>query len=181
MPQLDAPERVRLDQVDEFPSDRPLGQLFLDPANRHGRHDALEHAPNSPRQAHIHLGDAKLGVAVGALVRQFHVVHANHLAAVRIDDLLVEQVLLYRQPLFIRRIELEGRFIGREPHNPRGHGLNLVVASHDGTVFAARKQQARHAIGLLGWDDKHLLHPANQVPARIECLGADEFCGVDHS
>ena len=38
-----------------------------------------------------------------------------------------------------------------------------------------------NAIGLLGWDDEHLLYPADQVPARIECLGANEFCGVDHS
>ena len=33
----------------------------------------------------------------------------------------------------------------------------------------------------LVWDDKHLFHPADEVPGRIECLGADEFCGVDHS
>jgi len=71
-----------------------------------------------PPASHIYLGNAKLGVAVGALVRQFHVVYAHHFAAVGIDDLLVKQVLLHRQPGFIRRIEFEGRFIGRETHNP---------------------------------------------------------------
>jgi hypothetical protein len=67
------------------------GSLVLHAADCHGRNDTLEQAANGPGQADIDLRDAEFGVAVGALVVQIHIVHANHFAAVRVDDLLVEQ------------------------------------------------------------------------------------------
>ena len=63
-----------------------------------GRNDALQQAANGAGQADVHLRDAQLGVAVGALVGQIDIVHADHFAAVGVDDLLVEQILLHGQP-----------------------------------------------------------------------------------
>ena len=88
------------------------GSLLWMRRMRHRRDDALQQAANRGRQADVHLGDAQFGVAVRALLGEIDVVDADDLAAVGVDDLLVEQILAHGKPCFVRVVELKGRFVG---------------------------------------------------------------------
>ena len=140
-----------------------LRKLFLDAADAHRRDDPLQQAANRAGQADVHLRDAKLGVAVDALIGQIDIVDANDFAAVGVDDLLVEQVLLDGEPRFVGMIELECRFVGGEPQAARGHRGDLVEARHERPVLAAADQQARNAVRLLVRDDEHFLDAADEI------------------
>jgi hypothetical protein len=140
--QLHAAERIGFDQVDELPADRVCGKLLLNSADRVGRDDSLQEAANRRGDADADIFDAKLRVAVRAVIAQVHVIDADHLATMRVDDLLVEKVFPDRQPGFIWMEEFERGLVGGEVHLARGDGADLVVASDQGTVTASAEKQA---------------------------------------
>ncbi len=74
---------------------------MLDAANAHRRDDSLQQSANRAGQAHVNLGDAKLRIAVDSVIGELDVVDSHDLAAVGVNDLLVEQVLLNGEPCFV--------------------------------------------------------------------------------
>ena len=118
--------------------------------------------------------------AVHAMVGKFDVVDADDLAAVGVNDLLVEQVLLHGEPGFVGMIKLERRFVGGELQAARGHGGDLVVARDERAVLPAADQEARDAVRLLVGDDEHLLDAADKIAERIVGFGAEDFGCVNH-
>ena len=103
------------------------------------------------------------------------VVDADHLPAIRVDDLLIEQVLAHREPGLIRMVEFERGFIRGQLHAAGRHGGDLVVAGHQRAVLAAADQQARDAVRLLVGNNEHFLDAANEVAGRIIGSRRPEF------
>ena len=77
--ELHAAQRVRLDQVDEFPGDDARRQPGRQAANQTGGGNAMQQAPSGARQAHVHLRDAQLDRAVDALLGEIDVVRRGRL------------------------------------------------------------------------------------------------------
>src|ERR1700720_4623152 len=100
-PQLDAAERVGLDEVDELPANRTRRKLLFEAADGHGRDEPLEQAANRAFYPHIHLRDAHFDVAISALLGKVDVVDADYFSAIGVDNLLVEKILAHGQPSFI--------------------------------------------------------------------------------
>ena len=46
--------------------------------------------------------------------------------------------------------------------------------------MAAREQQARDAVGLVGGLDEHFFHAADEIAERVEGFGAEDFRGMQH-
>ena len=66
--QLHASQRIRLDQVDEFPPNGALRKLFLHSPDHSRRGQPLQEAPRCAGQADVHVGDAQFDGTVGALL-----------------------------------------------------------------------------------------------------------------
>ncbi len=157
-----------------------MRQLALHAADGHRRDQSLQQAANRAGQAYIHLRDSQLDVAVGSVLREINVVDAHDFAAVRVDDLLVEQILADGEPRLVRLVELERRLVGGELHAAGRDFGDLVVARDERAVLPAAEQQPRDAVGLLVGHDEHLLHAADKVPGGIVGFGAQNFRGVQH-
>src|ERR1700741_3391838 len=179
-PQLDAAERVGLDEVDELPANRTGRKLFFKPADGHGRDEPLEQAANGAFYPHIHLGDAHFHIAVGALLGKVDVVDADDFSAIGIDDLLVEKILADGEPSFIGVKELKGGLVGAEAHAAWDDRCNLVVTSDNRAVLATAEQQACDAVGLIGRLNEHLFYATDEVAGRIVGLGTENFSGMKH-
>ncbi len=108
--QLDAAHGVRFNQVHKLPANRALRQFALQFANDLGRYHSLEEPPHGSREPHIDLRQAQLNVAIRSKRGQIDVIYTHDLSASGIDDLLIQQILLNRQPRLIRLVELEGPF-----------------------------------------------------------------------
>ena len=156
------------------------GSFLFEAANGHGRDDSLKQAAHGAFHAHIHLGDAHLDVAVGALLGEVNIVDADHFSAIGVDDLLVEEIFADCQPGLIGVEEFEGGLVGGEVHAARSDRCDLIVAGDDRAVLAATQQQTGDAVGLVGRLDEHLFDAADEVAGRIEGLGAENFSGVKH-
>ena len=90
--QLYATEWIRLDQVHEFPEYLARRKLFLNSADACRRNDALQKAADGACHAYVYLRYAHFHVAIGALIIEVDIVHADHFPAAGIDNLLIEQV-----------------------------------------------------------------------------------------
>src|ERR1700678_2609560 len=178
--QFYAPQWVGLDQVDEFPQNFARGQLLLDAANRHGRNDALQEPAYGAGEAHIHLRDPQLDVAVGALIGKIDIVYADDFASAGVDDLLVEEVLADREPCLIWMVQLESSLIRGQRDSARYSGRNLVVSGDERPILAAADQHSRDAVRLVRRFDEDFLDAPDVIAQRIECLGSDDFRCVQH-
>ena len=95
--QLDAARRVHLDHVDKVPGNSVRNELARDRFQRGARQNAFENAAERAAQAYLYLGHSQQMRRAFAHPLQVHVVNANHLAAMNIDDLPVHQVLLQEE------------------------------------------------------------------------------------
>src|SRR5271170_5354478 len=93
--EFDAAEGIGFDEIDEFPENFARGEFQLDLADGHGGDDSSQQAADCAREADVYLGDAELGVAVGALIGEVNVIYADYFAAVRVYDLLIEEIFAY--------------------------------------------------------------------------------------
>ena len=131
-PQLHAPERIGFDQVDKLPSNGSPAEVVAYAANPHRGHQALEQPPDSSLKANVHLREPQFRVAVGVLVGHVYIVYANHLTAVRIDDLLIQQVFSEGQPGLVGMVELQRGLIRGQVHPAGLDGPYLVVSATSG-------------------------------------------------
>ena len=114
------------------------------------------------------------------MIGQFNVVDADDLAAVGINDLLVEQVLADGEPRFVGIIKLERGFVRGEFEAAGRHGGDLVVTRYQRPILAAADQQARDAVRLLVGNNEHFLDAPDEIAERIVGFGAQDFGCVKH-
>ena len=121
--QLDAARRVGLEQIDELPRDDARRNPLEQRAQRERRDDALRRGAGW-RRARRRRPTTTFSSDVAVDRRRFEldVVDADDLAAVDVDDLLVEQVALEEQDAVRRRVALPRR---------RRRSAARTVAPHD--------------------------------------------------
>ena len=117
--QLHAPRRVGLDQVDVLPGDDARRNLFEQRAQRERRDDAFGQAADRAAGADVDREDVERDVAVDRRRIDLDVVDANDLAAVDVDDLLVEEVALEQQHAVGRRVALPAGGVAGRPDGRR--------------------------------------------------------------
>ena len=144
--QFEAAVRVRLDDVAVLPGDRVLLEARLQLSDHPVGQDALGEPPEGPLQAHAHLVDPELVVRVGALDAQRDVVDAHHLAAIHVDDLLVEQIAVEQQ---VRLVSVVGDELVVSQHDPVEVDLADLVVADLKTGFAVAEQVVGDAAGVL--------------------------------
>ena len=101
--QLHAARRIGFEQIDELPRDDARRDLLEQRAQRERRHDALRQPPDRAARADVDRDDVQEQVAVDRRRVELDVVDADDLAAVHVDDLLIEQVALQQQDAVGRR------------------------------------------------------------------------------
>ena len=137
--QLDAPRRIGLEQIDELPRDHPRRNPLEQRAQRERRDDALRQAPDRAAGADVDGDDVDREMAVDRRRLELDVVDADHLAAVDVDDLLVEQVALEEQ-----------QAVGRGEAFP----LRRIGGGADGGAGRANRVRGEHALARRGLDDQ---------------------------
>ena len=115
-----------------------MRQLALQPADHSRQIRLLGEAADGARQPHIDLRDAQFDISIGTLLRQVHIIHAHDLAAARIDDLLIEQILAHRQKRLVGFVKLEGALADVQPHRAGSKVGHLIVAGNEWLEAAAR-------------------------------------------
>ena len=101
--QLDAAGRVGLEQVDELPRDDARRNALEQRPQRERGHDAFGQAADRATRADIDRHHVQQHVAVDRRRFELDVVDADDLAAVDVDDLLIEEVAL-EQENAVRRV-----------------------------------------------------------------------------
>jgi len=170
--QLDAAERVRLDEVDEFPADGALGKPRLEFANHAGRRETLEKAADGAGKADIDLSDAEFDVIVGAEFGEIDVVDADDFAAGGVDDLLIEEIFLDGKPSFVGLVGSQGAFVDGEVDAAGGDLGDLVVTGDERLETSTRDEEVGDAIGLVSGFDKKFADATDKVVLRVVGGGA---------
>ncbi len=101
--QLDASRRVGFEQIDEVPRDHPRRNPLEQRPERERRDDALRETADGAARTHVDGDDVQQQVTVDGRRFELDVVDAHDLAAVDVDDLLVEEVALEQQHAVERR------------------------------------------------------------------------------
>src|ERR1700730_10221395 len=162
--QLHAPQWIGLNQIDELPPNGALREAALQPANHGGRNNTMEQAAHRAREANIDLGEAQLGIAVGAQFDEVNVIDAHDSAAADVDDLLVGEVLLCGEPGLIGLIKLERAFAHVEADLTDRNGSDLVVTGYERRKMAASQQKMGNTSGLVRALDEEIADTPNVIP-----------------
>ena len=127
--QLDAARRIGLEQIDELPRDHARRNPLEQRAQRERRDDALREPPDGAAGADVHGDDVQQQVAVDRRRVELDVVDAHDLAAVDVDDLLIEEIALEEEQAVGRREALPGAAVGG-----RAHGRAADVMASGGSM-----------------------------------------------
>ena len=114
--QLDAARRIGFEEVDELPGDDARRDLFEQEPQRERGDDALREAADRASRADVHGDDVQQHVAVDRRRFELDVVHANDLAAVDVDDLLIEKIALEQQDAVRRGVRAPPRGFRHRAH-----------------------------------------------------------------
>src|SRR5206468_4739569 len=95
--QLDAAGRVGLDEVHVLPGNDTRWDLLEQRTKRERRHHSLGEPPDGAPRAHVHGQDVERQVVIDWCGVDFDVVHADDLASVDVDDLLIQQVAFQKE------------------------------------------------------------------------------------
>ena len=178
--EFDATERVRLDEIDEFPADGTLREPGLKLADHAGRGKALKEASDGAGEADVDLGDAKFDVVVGADFREIDIVDADDFAAGGVDDLLVEEIFLDGEPAFVGLVGIKCPLADVEFDAAGGDSSDLIVAGNEGLEAAPRDEEMGDTIGLISRLDEEFADTPDKIVLRVIGGGAHEFCSVKH-
>jgi hypothetical protein len=104
--QPQTPLRIGLDDVAEFPADRIRARSSAAAADPARRHRALQQPAKNAPHADVHFEDhQRIPLVLPNFERD--VVHADHFAAVHVDNLLIEQIALDAQHVLVGVIRIE--------------------------------------------------------------------------
>jgi hypothetical protein len=170
--QLDAARRIDLDDVDKLPGNAAEGELARELFQRGARQQALEDAAEGAAQPHLDLGHAQQVSRALAHPLQIDVVDADHLAAVNVDDLAVDQVLL--QVEVIALILQRNHGAGRAQLERAGGRLHHILRGHDAQAVAGLEHQAGHLARILAGGHGDVLEPPAQVALGIGHRSAEQ-------
>jgi hypothetical protein len=178
--ELHAAEGIWLDEINEFPADGALWEASLEFTDEGGGSDALQEAANGAGKADIDLREAKFEVIVGAQFGEVDVVDADDLAALGINDLLIEEILLDGEPGFVEVVGVQGALVDVEIDAAGDDFGDLIVTGDQGLEAAAGDEEVGDAVGLIGGLDEKFSDAADEVGVGVVSGGADEFRGVEH-
>src|SRR5580693_6526758 len=90
--QFYATRRIGLNQVDEIPWNFARGHPQQQRTQSSGRNHALQQAPYGTARAYINSANFQLRTAKSGVLMKIDVIHADNLATININHLLIEQV-----------------------------------------------------------------------------------------
>ena len=174
-----AAQRVGFDHVGEFPGDGVGRNGPLQAADPGGRQDALEDAAENAADADIDFEHVQ-GVA-HAIELDAHgdVVDADHLAAVDVDDLLVQQVAGDAQHVLVVMVGDED-FLAELDAFGQGDGADLIEADGEPGVGAADQE----AVDAGGVDQGHhggVFDPADAAAFEVHHRHGQQFREIKES
>jgi len=137
--QLDAARRVGFDEVDELPRDDARRNPVEQGARGERWHHALDESADGAAGADVDRGDTEDDVAVDRCGIELDVVDANDLAAVDVDNLLIEQIALEQEDAVGRRVQ--GPRVG-------------VIGRADGGAAVFQGVSGEHPLAAGGPDDE---------------------------
>ena len=83
---------IGFDQIHKIPRDQARWNFLQQRVQRDHRNYALEQAPDRTASAHVDRRHLQLDMTIGGLRKKVDVIHPDDLAAVHVDDLLIEKV-----------------------------------------------------------------------------------------
>ncbi len=170
--QLDAAGGIDLDDIDKLPGDAAEGEFARELFQRGAGQQALEDAAECAAQAHLDLGDAQQVSRALAHPLQIDVVDANHLAAVNVDDLAVDQVLAQVEVIALILQRRHGA--GRAQLERSGGRLHHILRGHNAQAVAGFEHQSGHLAGILAGGHGDVLEPPAQVAVGVGHRGAEQ-------
>src|SRR6185437_13250112 len=123
--QAEAPQGIGLNDIAEFPANRVGCDRGLQTANPFAGQHALGEPPEDAPGANVHFQNDK-SVTVIPSDFKADIVHPNDLAAVDIDNLLIEKIALDPEHVFVRVVRIQ--FFIRELDALERDTGDLVVA-----------------------------------------------------
>src|SRR5262249_24015369 len=97
-----------------------------------------------------------------------------------VDDLLIEQILAYRQPSLVRLEVFEVFLFDIELDDAGSYKRNLVMACNQWQIFSTAKQKTSHAIWLVGGFNVKLGYLADEISVNVIGLATQQFRSVQH-
>ena len=136
------------------------------------RQQPLERAAKGPAQADLDLDHAQQVSRALAHPLQIHVVDAHHLAAVNVDDLAVDQVLL--QIEVIALIVERGQRLDGAQFQRAGGGLHHLVRGHNAQPVPGLQHQSGDLARIRAGGHGNVLEPAAQMALRVGHRSAEQ-------
>ncbi len=177
--QLDAAGRIDLDDVDELPWNAVCLELARERLQRGAGQHSPEDLANGSAQADLDLDHAQQVSRALAHPLQIDIVDADDLAAVNVDDLAVDQVLLQVE---IVALIFEGHHgAGRAQLEGAGWRLHHVLRRNDAQTGTRFQHQAGHLAGIRAGGYCDVFEPAPQLALGIGDRSAEERGEADAS
>ncbi len=152
------------------------GNVALQGANSGRRGDAAEQPPDNGPDADIDFEDMQDLAAVLTFFQEGDVIDADHLAALGVDDLLIEQVANHAQHVFVGMIRSEALVF--EVNTAGTDGLDLVISdAQPGGACAYEK--AVKADGVNKRDERCIAECSNAAAFQVVHFDAQEFRKVE--
>ena len=148
------------------------GELARDRLQRGSRQQAFKDPAKGSAQPHFHLGHAQQVSRAAPQPLQVHIVHPHHLAAVNIDDLPVNQVLLQIDIVAVI-LERNQRPGGPQLQRARRR-LHHILRGHNAQSGAGLQHQPGDLARIRPRGHGNVLQPPAQMPLRIGHRGAEQ-------
>jgi serine/threonine-protein kinase RsbW len=176
--QFDATRRIGLDDVDELPGNGARAESARNRLQPGPRQNSLEHAAECAAQTHLYLSHTQQVSRPLAHPFQVDVVYADHLAAMNIDDLAIDEILLEENMIAVAAKGRNDR-VGAELKRA-GRRLQHVLRRNQAQAVAGFQYQPDNSAGLGARGHGNIFELAAQLALRIG-HGSTEQCGETHA
>lgn len=175
--QLDAAGGVNLDDIDKLPGDAAGGEVAGERVELRTGQQTLEDAAEGSTEAHLDLGYTKQMSRSVTEPFEVNIIDAHHLAAVNIDNLAVDQVLLEKE---VVTLVLEGsEVVGGTHLKGAGGGLHHLVGGNNKEPGTGLENKTSHLACIGAGGDSDVLEPASHIPLRIRYRSTEESGEAD--
>jgi len=177
--QLDAAGGVDFNDIDKLPGDGAGGDFAGDGLECGAGQKALEDATKGSAEADFDFGDAKQVSCAAAHPFQIDVVYADHLAAVNIDNLPVDEIL--RQIEVIALVFEGNKRAGGAQFKSTGGGFHDFLGGDDAEAGAGFEHQAGDFARVRAGGDSDVFETAAEVALGVSDRGAEQGGKTDAS